>query len=79
MQGTRQLLQLRQDCPILLIGTAVIRLFFNWQACSSFLAKPSIPGVSIGPGLIALTRILRCFRSTVQVRAKDRIEAFDAL
>ena len=37
------------------------------------------PGVSIGPGLMALTRILRCFRSTVQPRAKDRTAALVAL
>ena len=30
-------------------------------------------GVSIGPGLIPLTQILQCFRSTVRERANDRI------
>jgi hypothetical protein len=32
-------------------------------------------GVSIGPGLMALTRILQSFRSTVHVRANDRMAA----
>ena len=36
-------------------------------------------GVSIGPGLSALTRILRAFRSTVHVRANDRTAALVAL
>jgi hypothetical protein len=36
-------------------------------------------GVAIGPGLTALTRILRFFRSTVQERANDRIAALVAL
>jgi hypothetical protein len=31
------------------------------------------------PGLIALTPIRRCLRSVVQVRAKERMEAFVAL
>src|SRR4029077_13646254 len=39
----------------------------------------SIAGVSIGPGLIAFTRIFRAFRSAVQVRAKDRTAALVAL
>ena len=34
---------------------------------------------SIGSGLITLTRILRCFRSTVHERANDRIAALLAL
>jgi hypothetical protein len=43
------------------------------------LVKPSIAGVSIGPGLIALTRIFRAFRSLVQERAKERTAALVAL
>ena len=35
-------------------------------------------GVSMGPGLTALTRILRSFNSDVQVRAKERTAAFVA-
>src|SRR5712692_4666435 len=36
-------------------------------------------GVSVGPGLTALTRIRRSLRSAVQVRAKERMAAFVAL
>ncbi len=41
--------------------------------------NPLKPGVSVEPGLMALTRILRCFRSTVQERANDRMAALVAL
>src|SRR5579863_2659499 len=41
---------------------------FRW---SSFGAKPARPGVSIGPGLTTLMRILRSFKSSVQHRAKE--------
>jgi hypothetical protein len=37
------------------------------------------PGVSIEPGLIAFTRMRRCFKSVVQVRAKERTAALVAL
>ena len=33
------------------------------------------PGVLMDPGLIAFTRIRRCFKSVVQVRAKERATA----
>ena len=36
-------------------------------------------GVSVGPGLIALTRILRCLRSTVHERANDRIASLSCI
>src|SRR5262249_7783500 len=36
-------------------------------------------GVSIGPGLIALTRMRRSFNSAVQVRMKERTAALVAL
>jgi AcrR family transcriptional regulator len=45
---------------------------------SSVSASPSRIGVSIGPGLMALTRILRSFRSVVQLRANERTAAFVA-
>ena len=49
-------------------------------ACSPVWARPCCrPGVSVAPGLRALTRILRCFRSRVQHRAKERMAAFEAL
>ena len=37
------------------------------------------PGVSVGPGLTALTRMRRSFRSAVDVGAKKRMAAFVAL
>src|ERR671921_473815 len=65
--------------PIRSIGTADTMLVLSCSICSSLCARPLKPGVSIGPGLMALTRILRCFSSTVQVRANDRIAALVAL
>ena len=50
-------------------------LLASWSAASSSLED----GVSIGPGLRALTRILRSFRSDVQVRANERTAALVAL
>ena len=37
------------------------------------------PGVSIKPGLIAFTRMRRCLRSVVHVRANERAAALVAL
>src|SRR5213593_490302 len=37
------------------------------------------PGVSIEPGLTAFTRMRRCFKSVVQVRANERTAALVAL
>jgi hypothetical protein len=37
------------------------------------------PGVSVRPGLTAFTRMRRCFKSVVQVRAKERTAALVAL
>ena len=37
------------------------------------------PGVSIEPGLTAFTRMRRCFRSVVHVRANERTAALVAL
>src|SRR5215213_682123 len=65
--------------PIRPRGTADKRPVLNCSFCSSVSSRPSKIGVSIGPGLMALTRILRCFRSTVQVRAKERTAALVAL
>src|SRR4029077_13653325 len=42
-------------------------------------AMRSYAGVLIGPGLSALTRIFRSFKSIVQVRANDRTAALVAL
>ena len=43
----------------------------------SFILAPI--GVSVGPGLKLFTRIRRCFRSLVQLRANDRTAALVAL
>jgi hypothetical protein len=56
----------------------LMKLAFNCSASWSVCTNRLNVGVSIGPGLMALTRILRCFRSTVQERANDRIAAFVA-
>src|SRR5215469_17113934 len=37
------------------------------------------PGVSVAPGLTAFTRMRRCFKSVVQVRANERTAALVAL
>src|SRR5258708_35714079 len=64
--------------PVRPIGTLCTLLAPNSCACCSL--RPILPkiGVAIGPGLNVLTRILRSFRSEVQLRAKDRTAAFVA-
>ena len=66
--------------PSLPSGTALAIIFL------ALLARPptrravrSSPGVSVDPGLTALTRMRRAFRSVVQVRAKERTAALVAL
>src|ERR1700720_1734468 len=48
------------------------------DALSSSVIKWERPGVAVYPGLNTLTRMSRPFRSTIQVRANERIAAFDA-
>ena len=67
-------------------GTAAANWARAWSAPSLVGACWSKIGVSIGPGLIALTRMRRSFNSAVQVRTKERTadgavggEAGDAL
>src|SRR5437016_3461816 len=52
---------------------------FDQQAPTKEGACWSKIGVSIGPGLIALTRMRRSFNSAVQVRTKERTAALVAL
>jgi hypothetical protein len=52
------------------MGTPLIMAALNWAFSSAFAPIPFKPGVSIGPGLTALTRILRSLRSRVHVRAE---------
>src|SRR6266704_313398 len=65
--------------PMRPIGVSSNICTLNCSA-SSFVCPTLFPsGVSIMPGLMALTRILRPFKSSVQVRAKDRTAALAAL
>jgi hypothetical protein len=61
--------------PIRPIGTAATRPTLNSSICSRVSPALLKIGVSIGPGLMTLTRILRCLRSVVQHRANDRTAA----
>src|ERR1700686_3550899 len=45
-------------CPNRPIGTVAIMAALNCLISSAFFPKELIPGVSIGPGLMVLTRIL---------------------
>src|SRR2546426_11550211 len=56
-------------------GTAAANWARAWSAPSLVGACWSKIGVSIGPGLIALTRMRRSFNSAVQVRTKERTAA----
>src|SRR5207245_11252731 len=60
-------------------GTAAANWARAWSAPSFVGACWSKIGVSIGPGLIALTRMRRSFNSAVQVRTKERTAALVAL
>jgi hypothetical protein len=60
--------------PIRPKGTVLTMFVSSCSVCSSLCTTLLNIGVSIIPGLMALTRILRCFRSTVQVRANDLID-----
>src|SRR6202023_3941858 len=48
------------------------------DALSFSVMKWERPGVAVYPGLNTLTRMSRPLRSTIQVRANERIAAFDA-
>src|SRR5580658_5966860 len=60
-------------------GTAAANWERAWSAASLVDACCSKIGVSIGPGLIALTRTRRSFNSAVQVRTNERTAALVAL
>src|SRR3984885_15995908 len=72
-------LAISSDVPMRPIGTEDTRPAVICWSWSGFWAKPLTPGVSIGPGLTAFTRILRSFRSFVHERANDRTAALVAL
>src|ERR1700733_9983668 len=65
--------------PISLAGIMERSCFFICSTTSSGRFVELQIGVSIGPGLITLTRIFRSLSSNVQVRAKERMAAFVAL
>ena len=65
--------------PIRPSGTVLTKLALNSAICSSVRPMVLKIGVSIGPGLMTLTRILRVFKSLVQQRANDRTAALLAL
>src|SRR5207248_11052449 len=58
-----------------MVEIAAIRCWLASEEAISLLS----PGVSIGPGLIAFTRMRRSFKSVVQVRANEQTAAFVAL
>lgn len=63
--------------PLRPIGTPAASSALTAVAFSSPMAM-STPGVSIAPGATVLTRMPLPFSSLAQVRARDRIAAFDA-
>jgi hypothetical protein len=63
------------DLPIRPIGTAATKLDLSCSTPSGVDAWSSMIGVSTGPGLKLLTRILRCFNSIAQLRARARTAA----
>src|SRR4029077_734387 len=60
-------------------GTVFEIIFLRCFPVSEEASSSLSPGVSIGPGLTAFTRIRRSFKSVVQVRANERTAAFVAL
>jgi hypothetical protein len=63
----------------------VMRLLAEWHAGGSKATEAAdkavrfSPGVSMGPGLTAFTRMRRSFKSVVHVRANERTAALVAL
>ena len=64
--------------PSLPNGTVALMLFKRSCPTGEEPSSSRRPSVSIGPGLIAFTRMRRALRSVVQVRAKERIAALVA-
>jgi hypothetical protein len=60
-------------------GTPLESIFNCSSAAPEEATRPFSPGVSMGPGLTAFTRMRRPFKSVVQVRAKERTAALVAL
>ena len=60
------------DVPSLPSGVAAAMSFRRRRPLATMLVRPD---VLMDPGLIAFTRIRRCFKSIVQVRAKERATA----
>ena len=65
--------------PMRPMGTPLTRPALSCFSSSAFFTRLLTPGVSIGPGLTALTRMWRSLRSAVHERAKERTAALVAL
>ena len=74
----RTALAISSDVPKRFIGTIPVIFSLIWAASS--LPGNALPmiGVSMGPGVTALTRISRGINSAASVRAKDRSAALAA-
>ena len=72
-------LAISSGVPNLPSGTRVASLCQRGSPASAEATRSCSPGVSIGPGLTAFTRMRRACRSVVQVRANERTAAFVAL
>src|SRR4029077_4325694 len=59
-------------------GTVLLMLFKRSCPVGELPKSSRSPSVSIGPGLIAFTRMCRALRSVVHVRANERMAAFVA-
>ena len=68
--------QSKEDFQPLSRGMLDTKLVLNCSSCSRLCVKPSRPCVSIIPGRMELTRILRYFSSTVHMRASDLYGGF---
>jgi|SRR2546426_5963503 len=65
--------------PSLPSGTVFESILIRSRPVSVDASSSFSPGVSVEPGDTALTRMWRCFKSVVHVRANERIAAFVAL
>ena len=72
-------LAISSGVPMRPMGTPLMSPALSWAVSPTVCPRRSMAGVSMGPGLTTLTRILRSLRSTVQLRAKERRAALVAL
>src|SRR5271163_5246545 len=74
----RTALAISSDFPQRFIGTMPFIFSLIWAASSLLVNTLPMIGVSMGPGVTALTRISREINSAASVRAKDRSAALAA-